>query len=127
MNTEQADGSRMATIALWGVTIVAGASMTLAGVTKFASASMWVDLFVGWGYPPWLSFVIGALEIAGALAVFVPRFATYGATLVAVIMCGAAATVLMNPGDFPPAVPIANIVVFSIIAYARRGVRWMPG
>jgi len=118
---------KVGTILLWILSIGAGALMTLAGVTKFTASEMWLSNFETWGYPAASSYLIGALEVVGGLAVFVPRFATYGAGLVAVIMVGAAGTLLMNPGDMGPTVPLMNIIAFTMIAYARRGVRWKSG
>ena len=124
--SEHGAAEKFGKIALWLVTIVLGVAMIGAGATKFISSEMWIEMFAGWGYPAAFSFVIGALEIVGAAASFVPRFATYGATLVALIMCGAAFTVVTNPGEMGPLVPMVNIVGFGAIAFFRRGVRWTP-
>jgi len=85
-------------IFLWVVTVALGALMLLAGTSKFMQPEMWVTNFEGWGYPGVFAYVVGTLEVAGALAFFVPRLATYAGVLIAVIMCGAAATLIMNPG-----------------------------
>ena len=86
---------------------------------------MWTDYFSTWGYPAALAFVIGGLEVLGALALFVPRLATYAAGMIALIMCVAAATLIMNPGTLgPPTIPLVNVIAFSAIAYFRRNERW---
>jgi len=114
-------------IFLWVVTVALGALMLLAGTSKFMQPEMWVTKFEGWGYPGVFAYVVGTLEVAGALAFFVPRLATYAGVLIAVIMCGAAATLIMNPGPLgPPTIPLINVISFAGVAYARRGQRWMP-
>jgi len=114
-------------IFLWVVTVALGALMLLAGTSKFMQPEMWVTNFEGWGYPGVFAYVVGTLEVAGALAFFVPRLATYAGVLIAVIMCGAAATLIMNPGPLgPPTIPLINVIGFAGVAYARRGQRWMP-
>ena len=125
MSTETT-GQKFGTLLLWVVSIGAGAAMTLAGASKFLASEMWVTNFASWGYPAVFSYLIGVLEVVGGLSVFVPRFATYGASLVAAIMIGAAATLIMNPGEMGPTVPLINIVLFAGIAYFRREVRWTP-
>ena len=114
-------------IFLWVVTAALGAGMLLAGASKFMQPEMWVANFEGWGYPGVLVYVIGALEVGGALALFVPRLATYAGALIAMIMCVAAVTLIMNPGPLgPPTIPLINVIGFAGIAYARRGQRWTP-
>lgn len=127
MSEEKSTAKKVGTILLWLLTIAVGLAMTLAGASKFFARDMWLGLFVGWGYPAVFSYVIGALEVVGGIGVLIPKYATYAASLIAMIMIGAAATLLLNPGDMGPATPIANIVAFSIIAFARRDVRWKPG
>jgi uncharacterized membrane protein YphA (DoxX/SURF4 family) len=127
MSGGEGTGKKVGQILLWLLTIGVGLAMALAGASKFLASEMWVGAFEGWGYPGAFSYVIGVLEVLGAVAIFVPKYATYGAALIVVIMCGAAGTLLLNPGEMGPATPVANIVAFAIIAYARRGARWTPG
>ena len=124
--TEEGATGKFGKIVLWLVTIALGLAMIGAGSTKFVSAETWISMFEGWGYPAAFSYVIGVLEIVGAAAAFVPRFATYGATLVALIMCGAVFTLVTNPGEMGPLVPIVNVIGFGAIAYFRRNERWTP-
>ena len=120
--------NKVGQILLWVVTVAFGGLMLLAGATKFLQPEMWTGNFEAWGYPGAFAYVIGAVEIAGALALFVPRLATYAGVLIAVIMCGAAVTLIMNPGTLgPPTVPLINVIGFAGIAWARRDVRWTPG
>ena len=127
MSEHPGTAAKAGTIFLWIVTIAAGAGMALAGVTKFTSAGMWTEMFAGWGYPAAFAYVIGALEVVGALAFFVPRFATYAGTLIALIMAGAVFTIVVNQAEMPLLVPGLNLLVFGTVAFLRRDLRWTPG
>lgn len=124
MTGKDGTAAKFARISLWLVTLAFGLAITGAGATKFTSAASWLGLFAEWGYPPALSYLIGALEIVGGLAFFVPRFATYAGALISAIMLGAVVTLLANPGDMGPLVPVVNAVVFAAVAWLRRGDRW---
>lgn len=126
MSEHPGTAAKAATIVLWVVTVAAGAGMILAGATKFIAADMWTGMFTEWGYPSWFAFVIGGLEVVGALAFLVPRFATYGGALVATIMGGALFTLVSNQVDMPLLVPTVNLIVFGAVAFLRRDVRWTP-
>jgi uncharacterized membrane protein YphA (DoxX/SURF4 family) len=122
MSQEGTDG-KFGRVALWIVTVAFAVPMLLAGSSKFFSSSMWLSMFEGWGYPPALAYPVGVLEVVGAAATLVPRYATYGAALVAVIMAVAAGTVLTHPGEMGATVPVVNVIGFTLIAVARAGER----
>src|SRR5580704_1292213 len=62
-----------------------------AGITKLLGADMQIKNFESWGYPLWLRFPIGLIEIAFAIGLIIPgfrRITVYGIfiwTIVAVI------------------------------------------
>jgi len=125
--SEDGTKKKVGQIILWVSTVAFGGLMLLAGATKFLQPEMWVENFEGWGYPGALAYLIGGLEMAGAVALFVPRFATYAGGMIALIMCVAALTLIMNPGTLgPPTIPLINVIGFTAIAYARRNQRWTP-
>jgi uncharacterized membrane protein YphA (DoxX/SURF4 family) len=122
--SDEGTRAKLGRIVLWVFTIVFGFLMLLAGANKFMQPDAWVERFQSWGYPGGFAYVIGALEVGGAIGVFVPRLAMYAGGLVATIMCGAAVTLIMNPGTLgPPTIPLMNVIAFTAIAYARRGER----
>lgn len=120
-------GAKVLKVLLWVLTVGAAVGIGLAGGTKFTSSAMWIGLFTLWSYPVWFVYVIGALELSGAVLLLVPRFATYAAVLLGVIMTGAVGTLLMNPGELGATPAIGNLVALAIIGFSRRGVRWQPG
>ncbi len=108
------------------MTVAAALAMGLAGASKFLAADMWDANFTQWGYSVGFKSLIGVLEVAGAILVLVPRYATYAAALVCAIMLGAVYTIFANDSDLGYAASVGNLVLFAIIAYARRGDRWTP-
>lgn len=105
--------------ALWLVTILEAIAMGLAGFSKF-TGGRWQGLFVGWGYPVWFSYVVGALEIGGAVCLLVPGIAVRAALMLSLIMIGATVTLLTQPGPMGWATPVIHLVILIGIASARH-------
>lgn len=126
MEERQGTGAKLGRVLLWIVTIVFGLAVLAAGATKFTSSASWLALFEGWGYPPAMSYLVGSVEVTAASAFFFPRFATYAASVIVVIMVGATLTLLTHPGQMGPTAPIANIIAFSLVGFLRRNERWQP-
>ncbi len=112
--------------ALWFVTVVEFLLMGIAGFSKFGDAEMWQGEFVGWGYPMWFASVIGAGELLGAILLLVPRFAFYSAALLAVIMLGALATVIIHDSHLGTTGPLIHLAFITLIAVFRFKNRWRP-
>ena len=117
---------RPVTVVLWLVTAWEVLTMGVAGLSKFGNADFWTSSFVAWGYPPWMSSVIGALEIAGALALLVPVAAIGGAGLLVAIMAVALVTVLTQPNTLGWAAPVMHLVLLSFIVWVRLARRRLP-
>jgi uncharacterized membrane protein YphA (DoxX/SURF4 family) len=126
MSEERTLGQKVGTIVLWLITLAVAVPMLLAGSTKVLPDGMWPEMFAAWGYSTWFLYLIALVEVAGAIALLVPRFATYAAAVLAVVMAGAAFTLLTNPGDMGPTPAIANMVMLAIVGFMRRDVRWTP-
>jgi uncharacterized membrane protein YphA (DoxX/SURF4 family) len=111
----------------WGASILAAVRIGLAGITKFASAGQWRDLFAAWGFPQWFLPVVGALEIAGAVALLIPRVSLYGALVLGSVMIGAIGTLLIYPtAHFPVMLPTSYIFLLTGISIARVRMRTEP-
>ena len=128
MNQRASGTGRAGRILLWIVTVLLALGLGLAGVTKFTSASRWHDLFVAWGYAAWFSPVIGIAEVAGAVALLVPRLAFYGALFLAAVMTGALVTLLTHPGGplgwgATPAVYVVLLAVVATVRWRERAAR----
>lgn len=107
------------TYGLWALKIVAALAFLAAGTAKFMSVPMMVETFENVGVGQWFRYVTGTIEIAGAVLLFVPRKAFYGASLLAVTMVGAVLTHLVLIGGSPvPAIFL--LLITGTIAFATR-------
>lgn len=87
-----------------------------AGVAKFGSQT-WQEMFVEFGYPGWGAFVIGALEIGGALALLFARTRARSAMLLMAIMAGALFTVLTNESQLGVVQPVIHLAALGFILW----------
>jgi uncharacterized membrane protein YphA (DoxX/SURF4 family) len=87
------------------------------GITKFTSSS-WACRFREWGYPEGFHLVVGALELAGGIALLIPRTASYSALMLMVVMTGAAATQIFRGGR-NGAVELVFVALLGVIAAVR--------
>ena len=113
---------KITAIALWVRGAVPALGVGMSGVGKFFPASHWREYFVDWGFPVWFALVIGAAEVGGAVLSWIPRYAFYGASLLASVMAGAALTLQLHRESQPewsPRTPITYLVVFAIVAALR--------
>ena len=79
-------------IVLWVLALLLALVCIRSGVLKLSGNIFWVRDFHRWGYPDWFRVVVGLIEIASAAFLLIPRFATYGGSMFAVVMLGAMAT-----------------------------------
>lgn len=106
-------------IVIWSLSAVTGAAFLLAGGLKLVGAPIEVQLFAAIGLGQALRYFTGLLEVAGAIALFVPAAAPFAAATLALVMLGAIATHLFIVGG-SPLVPIALFAAALSIAYLRR-------
>jgi len=109
--------ARAKTIGLWLLTILLAFLFAQTGIGKFAMAG-WVDMFSCWGYSDGFRYLIGVLEILGAIGLLIPRTASYAAAGLIIIMLGASATHFLHGEQGWSDLMFAAFL--SIIVYARR-------
>jgi uncharacterized membrane protein YphA (DoxX/SURF4 family) len=101
------------------------ALMTLAflsiGFGKFGDPS-WERSFVRWGYPHGSHLVVGTIEMAAGALLIVPRFASYAALLLAVVMVGAMTTHGLAGQDMWR--PAPHLTLLLLLAWLRWPSRW---
>lgn len=85
-------GTNWSSLALLLVRLVTTSGFAVSGLTKLAGAEVPAIEFAIWGYPGWLLYVVGAMELGGALALWHPRWARTGLAMLAAVVLGAAAT-----------------------------------
>jgi len=88
---------------------------------KLIGNSYAVDAFdrIGWGSAG--MYTIGALELAGAVALLVPVLQSVAAVALSALMVGAFVVQVVVFGGENAATPLILIVPLVLIAWARRG------
>jgi putative oxidoreductase len=110
---------RIRTGSIWIASIFLAAVFMMAGILMLVNPVA-IETFVRWGYPDWLRQVVGALEIAGAFLLLVPRWAWFSAAVLAVLLAGAGAMYLWNGQLAQAALHAALVVVLAIVGYLRH-------
>lgn len=112
------DRRRVGGVALRGLLTVV---FLVAGGMKFAAVPFEVAGFARFGYPLWFMYVVGALQLLGAVLLWTRGCVALGAGLLAVLMVGAVGSHLLA-GD-PALMPLPAfvlLILLSGVAYARR-------
>lgn len=115
------------TLALTVLTWLGRAALALvflgAGASKLVGEPAMVTMFDAIGAGQWLRYAVGALEVAGAVGVLVPRLSALAAAGLALLMVGATATNLTILGT-SPALTLVLLVLALLVAWAgwRRAV-----
>lgn len=106
--------------AIRAISVFLGIVYLLAGGFKLAGAEMMVESFRGWGYSVGFMYLVGVLEVAGAAMILTTRARFFGATLLFVLMVGAALTHI-NAGEWMllPA-PVVMMVLSGLVAWTER-------
>ena len=118
--TAPARPGRAANVALWTLQVLTAAVFVFAALPKITADPMAVAGFAMMGIGPGGMLTIGLLELAGAIAMFIPRLTGLAALCQVALMIGAVTTTLAYFGPSMVALPAAVLVVVAIIAYARR-------
>jgi uncharacterized membrane protein YphA (DoxX/SURF4 family) len=106
-------------VALWVVKGLLALAFVAAGSAKLYGVPMLVEEFQHIGLGQWFRYFTGGLEILGAILLFLPQRALFGALLLICIMIGAVITHLFVIGGSPvPAIVLLALNV--VVAYAER-------
>ena len=107
------------TIALWALQALLALMFTMAGLAKVGGDAAMVEMFANIGIGQWFRYAVGALEIAGAVGVLVPRLSGPAALGLACLMAGATLTNLFVLGA-SPLLPVVLLLVSVWVARGRR-------
>jgi uncharacterized membrane protein YphA (DoxX/SURF4 family) len=109
---------RWKSVALWTLKGLLAAVFLSAGGAKLAGVPMMVENFQHIGFGQWFRYLIGALEVIGAIVILLPRLAAFGGVLLSCIMAGAIAThLLLIGGSAVPAIILLALSVLVVIAH----------
>ena len=104
----------------WVLSVLLTLPFILAALPKLLGTQVWVVKFARWGYPNWFPFAIGSLELLGGILLLIPRVAKYGASILGVVMVGAAYTHLANSEGLQVLRPIIFVMLLGLTVWLRR-------
>ncbi|MBA0127490.1 DoxX family protein [Haloechinothrix sp. YIM 98757] len=112
---------KRANIALWTLQVLAAAFFALAGAfPKLTAHSSAVEAFDQIGHGTWFMYLVGSLELAGAVALLLPLLCGVAALAFIGLMIGAFTYELVVFGGGNAVSPLVVLVVMAIIAWWRR-------
>ena len=109
---------RAFTIALWVLQVLLAFQFAGGGWLKLSGAPVMVEMFDAIGAGQWLRFMVGGLEIAGAIGLLIPRIAGVAALGLCGLLLGAIATNLfiLNADS---SVAVGLLVMSALIVWGR--------
>ena len=111
--------TRIGFIALWALQIVLAVVFLFAGGSKLAGAPAIVALLEAVSLGQWFRYATGVIEVASAVALFIPSIAPFGALLLVSTMGGAIATHLFIVGG-SPVLPVLLMLGSLAVLWAHR-------
>jgi uncharacterized membrane protein YphA (DoxX/SURF4 family) len=99
---------------LWVVRAALALGLVSAGSQKLAGSAQMVHMFSQIGAGQWLRYLVGSLEISGAVGLLIGRFAAPAAAGVTALIIGAAITNIFVI-HVSPALPIAFLAAAIVI------------
>lgn len=105
---------------LWVLRGLLAAVFLSAGVRKWLGDDGMTATFAELGAGQWLRYVVGTLEIAGAIGLLIPFFAGVAALGLMGVMAGAALTEAFVLEDGNPVTPAILFVLAAAVAWYRR-------
>jgi putative oxidoreductase len=109
---------RVGGVLLWAVQVVTALVFLFAALGKFTADPQVMATFDALGLGAWFRYLIGALELLGVVALFVPRLAGLAGLAFAALMVGATITQLAV--HLSPALPIVVLALSAVVAAGRR-------
>ena len=117
---------RAVRIGLWGLQILLALQFAMGGLAKVFGDQAMVEMFDTIGIGQWFRYLVGALELAGAVGVLIPRLSGLAALGLVCLMVGATLTNLFVLGA-SPLLPVVLLVVSALVAWGRRARTRAPG
>jgi putative oxidoreductase len=101
------------------VTYVLALIFLLSGGAKLAGLEFELRAFERWGYPLWFMYMTGLLEVAGGIAILIPRISALVSACLAALMVGAVGTHILNAEWAMMA--LATIILLTAAWRAMKG------
>ena len=110
---------RALNVALWVLQALLALQFAVGGFLKVGGNPAMVEMFADIGVGQWFRYLVGTLEIAGAVGVLIPRLSGLAALGLVCLMAGAALTNLAILGT-SPLLPLVLLMVGALVAWGRR-------
>jgi uncharacterized membrane protein YphA (DoxX/SURF4 family) len=110
---------RPGSVTLWAVQVVLAVGFVPTALMKLSGSPVMVDMFADIGAGQWFRYVVGTLELAGAIGLLIPRLCGLAALGLAGVMAGAVVTNVFVLG-YSPVVALGYLLVAATIAWFRR-------
>ena len=107
-------------VVTWVLCILLGVFFLYSAYPKLSQNPGTVSFFEMLGFGTSFVLLIGVLEALGGILVLFPRFATWGAAIIAVVMVGATWSHLSS-GIGSPVMAIVSLVVALVVGWLRKG------
>ena len=111
--------SRARTVVSWVLQVALAGQFAMAGSAKLAGDPLMISMFDTLGAGQWLRYVVGALEVAGAVGLLIPPLAGLAAIGLAALMLGAAVSSVAVLGA-SPVLPLVLAAVAVVVIVLRR-------
>ncbi len=115
---QNAASRRTRSVGIWIVQLALAAQFTAGGLLKVTGSTEMIDMFTHIGAGQWLRYVVGVLELAGAIGLLVPRLSVPAALGLVGLMVGATTTNVIVLGT-SPVLPVAFLLLSGLVARAR--------
>ena len=109
---------RALNVVLWAMQVLLALMFAMAGIVKLIGDPAMVEMFATIGIGQWFRYFVGALEVAGAVGVLVPRLSGLAALGLVCLMAGATFTNLFVLGA-SPLITVVPLVVGVLVAWGR--------
>jgi uncharacterized membrane protein YphA (DoxX/SURF4 family) len=112
--------SRAANVGLWTLQVLLAVVYAFSAFGKLTAEAQNVAGFAAMGLGNTGMYIIGVLELAGAIAMFIPRLTGLAALCFVALMTGAVILTALMGGGALVAIPAAVGVVAAVVAWGRR-------
>src|SRR5215216_3842289 len=109
---------RALNIALWTLQVLLAFQFAMAGLAKVFGDPAMVNMFATIGVGQWFRYVVGALEIVGAVGVLIPQLSGLAALGLLCLMAGATLTNVLVL-DASPLLPLVLLALSALVAWGR--------
>lgn len=118
--TSRRTTGRVWNITLWILQVLIALGFLMAAGGKFSDQPMTVATFDALGFGDWFRYLIGALEVAGAVALLIPRLSGLASLAFVALMIGATVVNVIQHGPGGIVMTLPFLLPSALIAWGRR-------